>query len=699
MAGRAYQSTRHPINRFPDLLSRGWTEFSLQQLPSGFEAVSFQKGTEIVISFAGTGSNVDWWANAGGFFGVSTDQLRQAADYYLQMKAANPILTKISFTGHSLGGGLASLMAVFFGETATTFDQAPFRISASWITANELKQHLINERGYGDEALLSLTNFILEEATNGGVPNESYVRDFSVQGEVVSLAAGRRIGTLISLTHGDPDLLLAESLHSQTLLAAFLLSEQTSPAQHSFRDVTFKLTPVLRMVFDDKLFAHPPTRANRTDENFIERLVRHQEGMAGLAVGETPILADAMVTRFTADLWKLAQDGGLTMSDGNPHDAESKELSKTLIAFAMQKYYEERLAAGALGTELFTAQNGGVRFDMADVSTTFKAAFDNNAGEIKLKDAKGFVEYFEKSYLKQISLFTEAEAQIIASLLPYMRDWYVQAGAGGMVATDTLNRGAFMLGGIQADTLTGGDGNDLLVGNLGDDTLTGGAGTDYLLGGAGSDTLDGGAGSDLLYGGTGEDTYRFSGVFGLDVVSDSDGTGHLMTVGADAPSGGKLIAADVWESDDKKYRYTQVEGDLIVSLNTPTSGGLNGAIIVKDWHGGQFGVTLSGTATPPETASPPLYGDFVKKTNAEGTVYLKGSDGNYVDDGVDAGANDLITGTDAPNLIRGLRGNDALVGLGGNDVIEGGDGVDQRRQRQATRAANHGKYSQASEMT
>ena len=88
MAGRVYQSTRAIINWLPDLQSLGWAEFFLQQEPSGFEAVAFQKDNEIVISFAGTGSNVDWWANAGGFFGVTSEQLQQAADYYLQVKAA-----------------------------------------------------------------------------------------------------------------------------------------------------------------------------------------------------------------------------------------------------------------------------------------------------------------------------------------------------------------------------------------------------------------------------------------------------------------------------------------------------------------------------------------------------------------------------------------------------------------------------------
>jgi Ca2+-binding RTX toxin-like protein len=42
-------------------------------------------------------------------------------------------------------------------------------------------------------------------------------------------------------------------------------------------------------------------------------------------------------------------------------------------------------------------------------------------------------------------------------------------GSGGMIATDTNNRGAFMLGGAGADALAGGLAADLLVGNAGDD--------------------------------------------------------------------------------------------------------------------------------------------------------------------------------------------------------------------------------------
>ncbi|MGB4115351.1 MAG: Mbeg1-like protein, partial [Polaromonas sp.] len=475
MAGRVYQSTRGTINWLPDLQSLGWAEFFPQQESSGFEAISFQKGNEIVISFAGTGSNVDWWANAGGVFGVTSGQLRQAADYYLQVKAVNPSAI-ISFTGHSLGGGLASLMAVFFGGTATTFDQAPFRNSANVAVAATLKDYLLNQRRYSEAAVQGLTNFI-NTAAVGVITGEGNVRDFSVQGEILSAASGLRIGATTSLTHGTPDLTLTVALHSQALLTAFLQSDQTVSTQPSLRQVTFKLPDVVRMIFDDKLYSYTTARANDKNENFIERLVRHQNGIVGNPItGETAVLADAMLTRFTADLWKLAQDGGMTLKDGN---SNTTWISKALTAFAMQMYYEDTANATDKNKKLFSDVNGGIRFDMADVSTKFAAAFQNNEA-LTLTDAKGFDQYFKYYLDNNLDIndinFNLAETALIKSVLPYMRDWYVQAGSNGLAYTDIQNRGAFMLGGNGSDALVGGTASDLLVGNAGDDLLMGGKG-------------------------------------------------------------------------------------------------------------------------------------------------------------------------------------------------------------------------------
>lgn len=51
---------------------------------------------------------------------------------------------------------------------------------------------------------------------------------------------------------------------------------------------------------------------------------------------------------------------------------------------------------------------------------------------------------------------------------------------------------------VDADTIVGGDGNDVLYGLLGDDNLAAGAGDDQLSGGAGYDTVNGGVGTNIL---------------------------------------------------------------------------------------------------------------------------------------------------------------------------------------------------------
>lgn len=56
------------------------------------------------------------------------------------------------------------------------------------------------------------------------------------------------------------------------------------------------------------------------------------------------------------------------------------------------------------------------------------------------------------------------------------------------------------------DYLMGGDGNDTVYGGFGDDTINGGFGDDLLYGGDGNDLIMGNGGFDTIYGGDGNDT-------------------------------------------------------------------------------------------------------------------------------------------------------------------------------------------------
>lgn len=142
LAGSSYISNRDAKNRFP--IPQGWVKVTnppyFRDDASGIEAISFTNGTEIVISFAGTNGD-DIGTNVLLGLGAVAYQLKQAAAYYLEVKAANPTAT-ITFTGHSLGGGLASLLGVLFAEKAVTFDQAPFASAANVVNAQLIKDYL-----------------------------------------------------------------------------------------------------------------------------------------------------------------------------------------------------------------------------------------------------------------------------------------------------------------------------------------------------------------------------------------------------------------------------------------------------------------------------------------------------------------------------------------------------------------------------
>jgi Ca2+-binding RTX toxin-like protein len=254
---------------------------------------------------------------------------------------------------------------------------------------------------------------------------------------------------------------------------------------------------------------------------------------------------------------------------------------------------------------------------------------------------------------------------------------YVTFGSATNETLSGAGQEDHLYGGAGADTLNGQGGSDYLEGNADNDALDGGDGNDTLLGGAGNDILDGGIDSDQLKGGLGSDTYNFAANWGADTIEDAGGQGSLNVAGLGpiTGSGAAKVATDAWQTPDKQTNYTLVNvgtgrDDLIISFSDRTD-----TITIRNWSAGQLGINLAGTVAPPVTSST-LTGDFIKKLNpADPTRYLF-SGGNYVADGVDANANDVITGSGADETLQGNGGHDALAGLGGADLIDGGEGND-----------------------
>ena len=655
MAGASYISTRPDPNKFPT--PQGWVKVVnpdsyVRDPSSGFEAISFTNGTEIVISYAGTYdvplnpfTNPDLQADIGLATGFGSEQLLQAAEYYVQVKMANPDAV-INFTGHSLGGGLAALMGVFFKQTAVTFDQAPFMNSATQSIAMEVMSDLLIK--YSPDANLQITGILqpladfiaTTDLLADSLPaRAANVTGLNTQGEFLSVAPLTlfdKIGTQDQINHGPTDV-GGTDLHAQSLLTAFLQSGDTptsTASDHTLGQVTFKLTDLLGMIFDKNLFAYD---SDKDKENLLEHLLRHEAGVRDPATGAISIPADAMVTRFTADLWKIARDGGLTLDEAH--------LGNALIAFAMEKYYGEKAGGIGQGATLFqdVSGGGGIQFDTAAI-----VGEDNS-----IAGAKGYDRYFQ-NYIDSTDGFTPAEKNLVADTLPSLRDWYVQAGNGGMSAADTRNNGAFMLGGKGTDALTGGTGNDLLAG------------------GAGNDKLTGGRGDDILIGGKDYDTYYYREGDGNDRIADEDRQGRLIVRSGDNARHydiGLLIkdegGAEIWTSADNKITLTH---NFPWTLHIEGGGSIE---LGEEFGDGDLGIQLFQEETLSADYDRTILGDLVVGSDKDDL-------GNYIPTGGAApGREDGFHDSAGNDLIRGLGGNDFIYSWrGGDDRIEGGDGDD-----------------------
>jgi hypothetical protein len=258
----------------------------------------------------------------------------------------------------------------------------------------------------------------------------------------------------------------------------------------------------------------------------------------------------------------------------------------------------------------------------------------------------------------------------------------------------SLSDHQIVFGNKEANTIDGSGDTDRLYGMAGNDTLDGKAGNDYIEGGIGDDKLTGGTGDDTLIGGTGKDNYIFTGLFGNDTITDSDGQGNITIAGAQLGSLTQ-VQDNVWENASKTLIFTQITAaaasaatggqpvtNLIIGQRSAAgAGSINATITVTGFKDGDLGINL---------------GQQTKKIETNGFVVAdrksKGDQGSFFEDSqywirsqdtpsgpitIDAGAgNDLIGGNTQAETITGGAGHDWIAGGGGKDVLLGGAGYD-----------------------
>ncbi|ATU94499.1 Mbeg1-like protein [Phyllobacterium zundukense] len=119
----------------------GTAEVILRNAPNdvGFSAVAYRIGQVIVISYRGndTDSFGSAWTDAESWLGGAgweAAQAKAAALFYQDVVSLAG--DNIVLTGHSLGGGLAGLMASIHNKNAIVFDSMPYAAAAANVYYN-----------------------------------------------------------------------------------------------------------------------------------------------------------------------------------------------------------------------------------------------------------------------------------------------------------------------------------------------------------------------------------------------------------------------------------------------------------------------------------------------------------------------------------------------------------------------------------
>lgn len=198
---RIAQDVYDPHSRGVD----GWTRLSDDQLAqagidpasledpgTGFRAAIYQdEHGDHVLAFAGSNDIKDWLNNAEQGLGVSAAQYNQAVALATEAKAA--FGNSLAITGHSLGGGLASIASLATDSAGVSFNAAGLN--------DETIRRLVPE---GDPAALK------QQAGNG------LIRRYAVNGEILTSVQEHTplpdaVGHKIALN--DPDPVARPDLH------------------------------------------------------------------------------------------------------------------------------------------------------------------------------------------------------------------------------------------------------------------------------------------------------------------------------------------------------------------------------------------------------------------------------------------------------------------------------------------------------
>jgi hypothetical protein len=571
---------------------------------SGFFAQSYiVNGTgQKIISYRGTDTATDsetskdvlsGWTVGGGLYSVA--QAKLAAQFFQQVVGnGSPSLTlddlynaNVLLTGHSLGGGLAGLVASIYHQSGIKiFDSMDFtRAAQNLLDAAKVVEHFdeFGSLGFYPTDVPANSLFFL-----GGSPvslNSFGQINYSVQGQGLSSSSGLPLVSLggVSGALNRPEYSLGFDLllgpiqrHSSALAVLLTFANETGIPTDWQRASRYVLT---------KLFENPlaqalgvvsggDTGAWDASDKLLSMIAYSAIDEGTLLYGDTGIRA----------LFDDTGDFGRALGVSN--------VSKTLTASGdpigkIVAQYAGQLALDAIRRDghpedlagILTLDNDQLVVDLNKNRWTSDSA--NPDAKILgrddlLKDIRTAGGLSEDDFKNALSkLWDDPDAKRIDRIVIQTKEEAFSGSVPSRPSGSDENGVTFFITSGQNDTITGTAADEAIYGGDGDDKIEGGDGKDLLIGGDGKDTLDGGEKDDLLIGGAKNDILK--GGAGKDELWGGDDDDQLWG-GADndiirGGAGSDTIYADAGNDsifgDDQTDTYRFKGDDAVTGTANP----------------------------------------------------------------------------------------------------------------------------------
>ena len=700
-----------------------WHLINATTTSSGMSAIAVQDPStkDIVFAYRGTDIDKNIWeamkdiesdiaiASSGNVF--VQDGLNQFHDAYTfytetikKVGGGAHVGTK-SFTGHSLGGGLAQYMAYKTGGAykTVTFDA----VGIGQVLKN------VNPRDYDT----SVTDYTNEHDIIGmyGVQlgRTVYIKDMNSD---ELRKKDRDYMAILQYVQGAIAVAARNGEHASAMgwTAAASIASLGYAMNRTSQELAFDAHRPSSLLTDDGTLAATVPQGDSITNTLAGALRTTLEVYTGIANGvhfivvEIPSATAEELVRITLSVAesgkKIIVDVAQVIRDQVNILTSSVYETSRIMGEQADAFARVLMAQLAVATQWTTS----LRLDIAVLSALSGAARitrDTLAAIVETPDAMA----------RWLQIVFGVSAHVVGTAADDSIDGYDHVPDYGVtkraVYIESREGNDYVTGTNSDDTLMGDAGNDTIMGKGGSDTIFGGAGDDNLNGSEGdSNKLYGGAGDDgingsgLIVGGTGDDrinsqfgddTYIYNRGDGNDTISDFGGVDTVRF-------GAGIVPSDVTARyESRPYGTPGNDYDLVLDIKS------SGSIRIKDYYGSsdwtgrnrpvpghrvERFVFADGTVWDEQairTMTHKLQGtadddsidafddDGITVHSGAGNDTVRGArqDANvlYGDDG-----DDSLIGGEKDDMLAGGQGDDVLYGAGGNDIytFKRGDGVD-----------------------